>query len=77
MPFLGSSGRNLNIKGAGGSHPGVGPQDPPTTVSISTGSPLSTPINGLQLFINNATTVWSQYQNLPVSYTHLTLPTKA
>lgn len=34
-------------------------------VSISTGSTLTKPVDGLQLYATNATTTWATYQNLP------------
>lgn len=69
MSLTGQLGSNILMKGVGASHPGVGPQDISTAMTISTGSPLSTPVNGMQLFINNTTSAWSNYINLPAYLT--------
>lgn len=69
MAFFGSSGgSNLNT-GRGGFHPGVGPIDINYPVSVSTGTELMSPVNGLQLRINPSQDLWTTYQNLPAFLT--------
>lgn len=63
MPLVGSSSNQRNT-GRGGYHPGVVPVDV-DPVSWSTGSPLVTPVNGLQLYINLARDTWTTITNLP------------
>jgi hypothetical protein len=69
MAFLGSTGGSNRNTGRGGFHPGVGPVDINYPVSVSTGTELQSPVNGLQLRINNTQDVWTTYENLPAFLT--------
>lgn len=69
MAFYGSTGGSNRNTGRGAFHPGVGPVDVNYPVSVSTGTELMSPINGLQLRINTSQDIWSQYQNLPAYLT--------
>jgi hypothetical protein len=69
MAFLGSTGGNALNTGRGGFHPGVGPQDNNYPVSVSTGTELQSPVNGLQLRINSTQDLWTTYENLPAILT--------
>ena len=63
MPFLSASSNHNVAEGFGGSHPGSLQDYLPVT--ISTGTLLATPVNGMQLYITNSSTRWNYYQNLP------------
>jgi len=69
MPAFGSSSGSNNNTGRGGFHPGVGPIDINYPVSVSTGTELASPVNGLQLRIDAAQTIWVTYTNLPAYLT--------
>jgi hypothetical protein len=69
MAFSGTIGGSNTKTGRGAYHPGVGPIDINYPVSVSTGTELQSPINGLQLRIDAAQNIWSQYQNLPAYLT--------
>ena len=63
MPLVGSSSNQRNT-GRGGYHPGITPVDV-DVVTWSTGAPLVTPVNDLQLYINPARDTWAKITNLP------------
>jgi hypothetical protein len=63
MPLVGSSSNQRNT-GRGGYHPGITPFDV-DPVTWSTGAPLVTPVNGLQLYINLSRDTWTTITNLP------------
>lgn len=67
MPFLSASSNHNILEGMGGSHPGLLHDYLPVTVS--TGSLLSAPVNGMQLYIVNGSSTWLSYQNLPAYLT--------
>jgi hypothetical protein len=69
MPAFGSSSGSNNNTGRGGFHPGVGPIDINYPVSVSTGTELASPVNGLQLRIDAAQNIWVTYTNLPAYLT--------
>ena len=65
MALYGSVKGTILNTGRGGFHPGVGPQDEDRPVTTSTGSPIVTPYNGLELRINLAGDPWTFYSGLP------------
>ena len=69
MPFFGTAGGAKRNTGRGGFHPGVGPVDNNYPVSVSTGTELMSPVNGLELRIDAAQSPWTTYQTLPAYLT--------
>ena len=59
---IGNASKNT---GSGGYHPGVVPQDIDAGVTWNQDSPLVTPVNGLQLYINTSRDVWTTITSLP------------
>ena len=62
---IASLGGSVRISGKGGYHPGAGPIDRDGGITWSSGAPLVTPYEGLQLYITTYGNVWTTITNFP------------